>query len=149
MDAPSARRAPRGFGPLSLVAIVLIGLLFGAIPVYQYLDAHRIPADATVRRAVVTGAERGSRGSDRGDLVQFRLSDGRTGGVYFESRFAHPDRGETIEVYRDGDGWGSPQERSTSGLVGGIGALSLTGLLALGWFRVRRRGSLSPAAPTG
>ena len=147
MDAPPGHRAPRGFGPLSLVAIVLIGLFFGAIPVYQYVDAHRVPSGTTVQRAVVTGADLGPRGSDRGDLVQFRLSDGSTGQGYFESRFAHPDRGETIEVYRSGDGWGSPQERSTYGLVGGIGALFLTGLLALGWFRVRRRGSLSPAAP--
>jgi hypothetical protein len=88
----------------------------------------------------------GSRGTDRGDLVRFRLRDGSTGEVYFESRFDHPDRGETIEVYRSGDGWGSPQERSTYGLAGGIGALALSGLLALGWFRVRRRGSLSPAS---
>ena len=146
MDAPSARRVPRGFGPLSLVAIVLIGLFFGVVPTYQYVDAHRVPSDATVQRAVVTGSDRGPRGSDRGDLVQFRLADGSTGEVYFESRFVHPDRGETIEVYRSGDAWGSPQERSTYGLIGGIGALVLSGLLALGWFRVRRRGSISPSA---
>ena len=146
MDAPSARRAPRGFGPLSLVAIVLIGLFFGVVPTYQYVAAHRVPSDATVQRAVVTGSDRGPRGSDRGDLVQFRLADGSTGEVYFESRFVHPHRGETIEVYRSGDAWGSPQERSTYGLIGGIGALVLSGLLALGWFRVRRRGSISPSA---
>ena len=145
MDAPSARRTPRGFGPAALVAIVLIGLFFGVIPIYQYVDAHRVPAGSTLRTAVVTGADRGPRGTDRGDLVRFRLHDGSTGEVYFESRFDHPDRGETIEVYRSGDGWGSPQERSSYGLAGGIGALALSGLLALGWFRVRRRGTLSPA----
>ena len=137
MDAPSARRAPRGFGPLSLVAIVLLGLFFGVVPIYQYVDAHRVPSDATVHRAVVTGVDRGPRGIDRGDLVQFRLADGSTGEVYFESRFVHPDRGETIAVYRSGDGWGSPQERSTVGLVGGIGALLLTGLLAVGTANVK------------
>ena len=57
LDAPHSRRAPRGFGPLSLVAIVLI------------------------------------------------FPDGTTGQVYFESRFVHPDGGETIEVCRSGDGW--------------------------------------------
>ena len=149
MDAPPARRAPRGFGPLSLVAIVLLGLFLGVVPIYQYVDAHRVPSDATVHRAVVTGVDRGPRGSDRGDLVQFRLADGSTGEVYFESRFVHPDRSGTIEVYRSGDGWGSPQERSTVGLVGGIGTLLLTGLLAVGWLRVRRRGSISPAEASG
>ena len=147
MDAPSARRAPRGFGPLSLVAIVLLGLFFGVVPIYQYVDAHRVPSDATVHRAVVTGVDRGPRGSDRGDQVQFRLANGSTGEVYFESRFVHPDRSGTIEVYRSGDGWGSTQERSTYGLVGGIGALVVCGLLAFGWFRVRRRGTVSPVAP--
>ena len=146
MDAPPARPRPRGFGPVALVAIVLVGFFFGVFPIYQYVAAHQVPADATLRTAVVTGADRGPRGTDRGDLVQFRLRDGGTGEVYFESRFDHPDRGETIEVYRSGDGWGSPQERSTYGLAGGIGALALSGLLALGWFRVRRRGSLSPAS---
>ena len=57
---------------------------------------------------------------------------------------AHPGRGDTIQVYRSGDRWHSPQERSTYGLVGGIGALLLFGLLTVGWFRVRRRGSLDP-----
>ena len=149
MDAPSARRAPRGNGPLSLVAIELLGQFLGVVQSYQYVDAHRVPSDATVHRAVVTGVDRGPRGSDRGDQVQFRLADGSTGEVYFESRFVHPDRSGTIEVYRSGDGWGSPQERSTVGLVGGIGALLLTGLLAVGWLRVRRRGSISPAEASG
>jgi len=144
VDAPSARRRPRGFGPVALVAIVLVGCFFGVLPVYQYVDAHRVPAGATLRTAVVTGADRGPRGTDRGDLVQFRLRDGSTGEVYFEGRFDHPERGETIEVYRSGNGWSSPQDRSVYGLVGGIGALVLSGVLALGWFRVRRRGSLSP-----
>jgi hypothetical protein len=146
VDAPAARRTPRGFGPAALVATVLIGLFFGVIPIYQYVDAHRVPADATLRTAVVTGADRGARGTDRGNLVRFRLRDGSTGEVYFESRFDHPDRGETIEVYRSGNGWGSPQERSVYGLLGGIGALVLSGVLALGWLRVRRRGSLSPTS---
>ena len=146
MDAPSARRRPRGFGPVALVAIVLVGFLFGVFPIYQYVAAHRVPADATLHSAVVTGADRGPRGTDRGDLVQFRLRDGSIGEVYFESRFDHPDRGETIEVYRSGNGWSSPQERSVYGLVGGAGALVLSGVLALGWFRVRRRGSLSPSS---
>ena len=144
MDAPSAPRRPRGFGPVALVAIVLVGCFFGVLPIYQYVDAHRVPADATLRTAVVIGADRGPRGTDRGDLVQFRLADGSTGEVYFESRFDHPERGDSIEVYRSGNGWSSPQERSVYGLVGGIGALVLSGVLALGWFRVRRRGSLSP-----
>ena len=78
--------------------------------------------------------------------VRFRLRGGSTGEVSFESRFDHPDRGETIRGLPLGDGWGSPRERSTYGLAGGIGALALSGLLALGWFRVRRRGSLSPAS---
>jgi len=146
VDAPSARRRPRGFGPVALVAIVLVGFFFGVFPIYQYVAAHHVPADATLRTAVVTGADRGPRGTDRGDLVQFRLRDGGTGEVYFESRFDHPDRGDTIEVYRSGKGWSSPQERSVYGLVGGIGALVLSGGLALGWYRVRRRGALSPAS---
>jgi hypothetical protein len=121
----------------ALLAVVLAAVLLAIAP------GRATPDVKDVSR---TGADRGSRGTDRGDLVRFRLRDGSTGEVYFESRFDHPDRGETIEVYRSGDGWGSPQERSTYGLAGGIGALALSGLLALGWFRVRRRGSLSPAS---
>jgi hypothetical protein len=122
----------------------VLGIFFGVLPIYQYVDAHRVPGDATLRTATVTGADRGPRGSDRGDLVNFRLPDGTEGQVYLDGRFAHPDRGETIQIYRSGDQWRSPQERSMYGLVGGIGALLLFGLLTVGWFRVRRLGSLTP-----
>jgi hypothetical protein len=145
---PSSEPRPtprvRGFGPLALVAIVLLGVFFGVVPIWQYVDAHRVPGDAKVQTATVIGGDRGPRGTDRGYLVNFRLADGTDGQIYFESRFAHPDSGDTLSVYRDGNDWHSPDERSTYGLLSGIGAVLVFGLLAVGWLRVRRRGSISP-----
>jgi hypothetical protein len=143
VDRPT-RPKVRGFGPVALVAVLVLGFFFGAVPVWQYVDAHRVPGDADAQQATVTGFDRGPRGSDRGTLVRFTLPDESEGSVYFESRFGRPDRGDTIDVYRSGGRWHSPAERSFYGLVSGIGALLLFGLLALGWFRVRRRRSLAP-----
>lgn len=142
-SSPRATPKVRGFGPLALVAIVLLGVLFGVVPIWQYVEAQRVPGDAKVQTATVVGGDRGPRGTDRGYLVNFRLEDGTDGQIYFESRFAHPDSGDTLSVYREGDNWRSPDERSTYGLLSGVGAVLLFGLLAVGWFRVRRRGSIS------
>ena len=122
---------------------MLLAFFFGAFPIYQYVDAHRVPADAKVQRATVIGNDIGSRGSDQGYLVNFRLADNSTNQIYFESRFVRPGRGDTLEVYREGDNWRSPDERSTLGLIGGIGGLLLFGLLAYGWFVGRRRAAAS------
>lgn len=147
---PGSRPGPhvspklRGSGPLGLVAILLLAFFFGLFPVYEYVDAHRVPGDATLQQATVVGNDLGSRGSDQGYLVNFRLPDGSTHQIYFESRFVRPQRGDTLEVYREGDDWRSPAERSTLGLLGGIGALLLFGALAFGWFSVRRRARRVP-----
>jgi hypothetical protein len=135
---PSATRRGRGSGPAALVAVLVLGFFFGVVPVWQYLAAQRPPSGATVRTATVSGVERGPRGSDRGRLVAFELEDGTDGRVYLDSRFDQPDDGDRIEVYRAGDRWRSPAERSTYGLVGGVAALLLCGLLVVGWIRLRR-----------
>ena len=136
---------PRGFGAGALLAVLALAFFFGVVPVWQYVDAHRVPAGAQVRTATITGFDAGPRGSDRGEIAHFRLADGTTGGVYLDDRFAHPDPGGSLEVYRADAGWHSPRERSAYGLVSGLGALTLCGLVTAGWFRVRRRGRLSPA----
>jgi hypothetical protein len=126
------------------VAVLALAFSLGVVPVWQYVDAHRVPGGTQVRTATITGFDAAPSGADRGDIARFRLTDGTTGGVHLDDRFAHPDPGGSVEVYRADGRWHSPRERSAYGLVSGLGTLALCGLVTAGWFRVRRRGRLSP-----
>jgi hypothetical protein len=137
LPSPPPTAARKGFGLKALLALLVLGFC-AAVSVWQYVDAHRLPGDAVVQRATVTGTDRGSGGSGGGGIATFSLPDGQEGSVYLDARFTTPHPGDEIDVYRADGQWRSPDERSTSGLVFGAAGVLLFALLVLAWWRGRR-----------
>jgi len=140
-DVPASVRSGRRRVAGALVAVGLLTLLTGVVPVWQYVAAHTVPAGSTLREAVVLGRPSASLSHttrNTGVVVDFRLARGGTGSVYVGRRFLVPDRGDRIEVYRHDGGWETPTRRDVGTLVGGLVCLVLWPGITLGWLRSRR-----------
>ncbi|MCF6378597.1 hypothetical protein L2K70_13375 [Nocardioides KLBMP 9356] len=148
----ATRRRSDGMTWTALVVLLAV-LAFLGWNIWTWNDARTPPDGASVRSATVddvTDPSRPRPGTRNRNflVVQFTLDDGEQGEALYEQRFAGgAGKGDTIDVYRDGDEWRTTSEQSPWGAIGSGAVAVLVLLMVVGWFRVRRRTADRPPPP--
>lgn len=135
---------PRRRTAVAVLAVALLTLVTGVVPVWQYVDAATVPGGVTAQEAEVRSVDRGSDRrasgeSGRGRIATVRLPDGTDDTVYLGYRWDHPETGDTLTVYEEDGELRTTRERSWLSL--GLGVLALLGwpAITIGYLRHRSR----------